>query len=373
MNGCKNNCCQNWRIDIDKTTYEKYIGLEDELKNEITKHIGNFPDGSPRKYIKLTPNGYCPFLDDKGLCTLQLRFGYDFLCVVCKIYPRIACEVSGSPEYFVELSCEAAVNHVLFEKKFMSFDEVEIDFETYKATALNFTYALDTKKYTQNSDGHNIFWKLRVASVLTLQSRNYPIRFRMLLLCMFIQEIANLITNNMDSKIITHTDSYMERLENGFYNELFKSVPDGAGREFDIVLDVLREVHRKHTMFKPIMDDIVNGFGIEPGSWKIPENFDERYNNYYSMYLAKNEYVVENYLVYRVLFEGFPFNYKAKSGIMNNYVELYAKLNLIEFLITGICRQHNKFDKRFICEAISLFSRGYEHSPTKFFLEESDK
>jgi len=367
MNGCKNNCCQSWGISIDKPTYEKYSNLEDDLKKGIFQHLYHKEGQKLEVYIKLDSNGFCPFISEKGLCTLQLKFGYDFLSEICRVYPRVACNVGGSPEYFVELSCEAAVNHVLFDKTPLYFEEVELDIEAYKAKALNYNFFLDTSKYTKDQNGYDIFWKLRVASVTILHSRKYSVRFRMLLLCLFIQEVAELFVSEQDSKVIPVADEFLNKLNEDFYDELYASVPGGAEREFDIVLDVLMEVYNKQIMFRPAMDEVKRGFDMDLSSWTVSEGFNDKYSKYYDMYLAKNEYILENYLVYRVLSEGFPFNYRKENDIMSNYVELYAKFNLVEFLITGICRRYMKFDKRHICNIVSLFSRGYEHSISKFF------
>jgi len=370
MSECKNNCCQNWQIDIEPETLEKYKALDDELKNEIFEHLKHVGEAKDRAVIKLNPEGFCSFVSDKGLCTLQLRYGYDFLSRVCRIYPRFACDVGGSPEYYVELSCEAAANVILFDKTHMFFEEVDVEEDLYNVTGLHYSYALDTTKYTSAANGFDIFWSLRVASVSILQTRKYPIRFRMLLLCMFIQEVANLFTNGQDSSVIAFTDEYLNKIGQNFYDNLSATINNDSERDFDITLDVLKEVYEKQIMFRSAMDNVKKGFDLDPQSWKVPDGFIEKYIKYYEGFLAKNEYIMENYLVHRVLSEGFPFSYRNKFDILSNYVELFAKYNLVEFLITGICRHYMKFDKRHICDCVSLFSRGYEHSQRKFFQQQ---
>ena len=188
----------------------------------------------------------------------------------------------------------------------------------------------------------------------------------MLILCLFIQEVAGLFSAGEDSRVITLADNFMSRLDNNLYDELASEMPYGAERETGIVIDILKEMYEKSELFRPLADMSVKGLDLHPETWEPPDGFGDNYSRYYEMYLADHEYVFENYLVHRVLSEGFPFNYKSDSDIMSNFVDLLAKFDLVEFLFTGMCRNRMKFDKRYIIECITLFTRGYEHSYEKF-------
>jgi len=184
---------------------------------------------------------------------------------------------------------------------------------------------------------------------------------------MFIQEVTDLFSAGQDLKVIDLSEEYLEKLDQKHFDELSVSMPYGADHEFDIVLDVLKDMHGKLELFKPYIELATGAFNIKPDNWTVPDGIDEKFSKYYEMYLVKNEHILENYLMHRVLSEGFPFNYKNESDIMSNYVDLFAKYNLIEFVLTGICRHYMKFDKRRIVDCVSLFTRGYEHSRTKYF------
>ena len=111
---CKNNCCHHWQIHIDKDTYDKYMSLDDDTKKEFNEKLKLVNKDNVYAHIVLDSDQYCTFLDKRGLCTIQLRFGHDYLSNTCKYYPRIICVVDGCPEYFLELSCEAAAKIILF-------------------------------------------------------------------------------------------------------------------------------------------------------------------------------------------------------------------------------------------------------------------
>jgi len=363
---CKNNCCHHWGINIDKCAYDKYMNLDEESKKDFDENIAFFENDKDKPFFKLQPNGNCSFLNDEGLCRIQIKFGHDFLSETCRKYPRIACNVGGGPEYFLELSCEVAANLILFDKGYMNFIEIDVPSDVYYTTALNFNYVFNPEKYTKSTDGYTIFWKLRVTSMSILQNRNYTIRFRMLLLCMFIQEAADLFEARKDNDVITLSDIYLARFEQKYYDELASKMPQGIEREYNIILDVLKEMHDKFKTSRQMYNTAKEGLGIDADFWEIPEDFHETFNDSYNKHLAANEAIFENYLVHRVLSEAFPFNYKNKDNITTNFVDLLAKFNMVEFLVTGICNYYNGVDNNKIADCISIFTRGYEHSREKY-------
>ena len=359
---CKNNCCHDWQIEIDKITYDKYMSLDEETKNEFDKKLRIVKNQQHAACILMNSDKTCSFLDKKGLCTIQLRFGHDYLSETCRTYPRVFCLVGGSPECFLELSCEVAARLILFDKDYMNFEEKIVEKDDFVHEGFTFNFNLDGSRYSKNEKAMDIFWKLRVANIAILQTRRYTVRFRMLILCLFMQEAAELFKAGNDTNVILLADNYINRLDTGYYNDLAAEMPHGAGRETDIVLDILREMCTKR--FSPMLPFILKAkeaFDMDANLWTAPEDFDEKYTRYYDMYFADKEYIFENYLVHRVLIGGFPFNYKTKTDVLSNYVDMLAKYNIVEFLFTGICRSCMKFDKRQIIDCISLFTRGYDH------------
>jgi len=344
------------------------MSLDEEIKEEFLGKLKLIDGGKKGAQPLLDETGACLFLNETGLCSIQLKLGLEYLSEVCWYYPRIFCQVGGSFERFLELSCEEAAKLILLDNNYMNFEEKELEPDPYNPGEPRFTFHMDTAKYTQNANAIDIFWKLRVATVAILQTRKYKVRFRMLLLCLFIQEINELFTLGRENEAVMRADSYMAGLENNSYDDLAATMPDGADRELDIVVDILKEMHKIKLQFKESIEQVLKGFDMELHNWAAPANFNENYIKYYEMYFADKEYIFENYLVHRVLSEGFPFNYRGESDLMSNYVDLLAKYNIVEFLFTGVCRSSMKFDKRKIIDCISLFTRGYEHSKRRYLM-----
>lgn len=98
---CSYTCCGGWIIDIDEETAKTYrkmpevwSGCEEE-KNQIK--------------IRLEENGMCPFLDEKGLCSLVVKYGPDILSETCARFPRRKYTKGGMEEYYLSNACPAVL------------------------------------------------------------------------------------------------------------------------------------------------------------------------------------------------------------------------------------------------------------------------
>ena len=373
---CKNNCCsRGWGIPVDNSTYAKYMAFEGELGEKFEGKFAPIKVPGADQRLVLDSCGECSFLNEKGLCSIQLDHGYEFLCLTCRLYPRKLCYVDNVPEAFMQPSCEVAAKHILFEKELMKLEESRIATGAFvTGETVHYYHGLDVTKYTKHPHGVNIFWKLRTTSIAILQSRQYSFRFRMLLLLLYIQECAETLFSGQDSTLIPLSDSYVERVLGDYFDELHTAMPLGVERDPEFVLDILKDIHKRpnknSVLFGEYLTIALEGFDISTQDWALPNNFTELYLKYYETFLQKNEQIFENFFVHDVLSDGFPFNYGSSTNIMENYASLLAKYNIIEFLLTGACRRKMKFDKRVIVNLVARFCCCYEHSASGFLKNE---
>ena len=66
---CPDNCCRGWEIDIDEDTLDYYKDLKGPMAEKIRASISE--DGS----FVLNEEGWCPLLNEKGLCEVCLTLG----------------------------------------------------------------------------------------------------------------------------------------------------------------------------------------------------------------------------------------------------------------------------------------------------------
>ncbi len=118
---CEDTCCQNWDIHLDekhfkalasafsqdenqKTTFEKYVKTFDE--KEASER--NFA------YIKVNESGFCPFVNQHGLCHIHAEFGVAPLSNICTFFPRFFSQRNKNTEMTGALSCPEVVRRCLF-------------------------------------------------------------------------------------------------------------------------------------------------------------------------------------------------------------------------------------------------------------------
>lgn len=119
---CLDNCCRmGWDIEIDDDTYSYYSSIG----NGICSHISS--DGNEH-YI-MQENGQCPFLNEKGLCSLLLGYGEEHISQICAQHPRFYQWFGGCMEAGTGLCCEESARLWLEHAGKISFCEWETDEE----------------------------------------------------------------------------------------------------------------------------------------------------------------------------------------------------------------------------------------------------
>jgi len=367
---CRYNCCRhNWQIRIDKNTYDKYVRLNNDIGKEFLDKINVISQDPFIAIIVTNHDGSCHFLDENGFCSIQLKLGYDYLSRTCRIHPRSISYIEGVFETYLELSCEEAVRVALFEKKPMVLEQSLLEPDGSGNFIPN--RMLTAEKYTAARNTAEIFGKLRMTSIAIIQNRQFTLRVRMLLLCLLIEQVNQLLSSGQDHMITGCADESLKLMGTGVYSNLANEMPDGVEIDFDIVLDILKDMMTKNDKrFQNILTQSMEGLGFSPGSFGIYDSFGNAYKDKYQIYFNDNEYIFENYIVNHILMEGFPFNYGKESGVMANYADLLVKYNLIEFLLVGVCSYNNKFDEWSIIDCVSAFARCYDHALKGYLMME---
>jgi len=364
------NCCRhNWQIHIDKNTYNKYKKLKNNTGKEILDKINVVSKDPFTAVIVTNSDGSCHFLDENGFCSIQLKLGYEYLSRTCRIHPRSISYVDGVFETYLELSCEEAVRVILFDEEPMMFEEAVLEPDGSGNIIPNRMLTAD--KYTSVKNGVDLFSKLRITSAEIIQSRKYPLRIRMLLLCILIEQINQLFSANQDAEAFKAADESLVLLSTGVYDSIAEQMPHGIDIDFALALDILRDMSKKDDeRFRGLLKQSLAGHGISYDSFELPASFIDGYRDAYKKFFSDKEYIFEKFIVNHIFMEGFPFNYNKESGVMANFADLLAKYNLIEFLLVGLCRFHGNFDEWNTINCVSAFARCYDHSLKGYLMME---
>ena len=356
---CKENCCRHdWQIQIDKATYDKYTRLNGDDWRKLCENIRVISQDPFKAELLFGADGGCKFLDDAGRCSIHLKYGHDYLSHTCKVYPRKYCNVAGDSEAYLELSCEAVSDLVLFDEDLMEFERVLYEGDepiTYHRT-------LEAHRYSYSENAAGIFWELRSASIAIAQYRRYSLQFRMVILGMFISQTAELLVAGRDSEIEGLAKVFVDRLDTGAYDDFIDQVQGGGELGIEFILRMVSSMESSvNKVLIRCLDQARAGFGLTPGI-EIAADFADDYKKHYETYFADKESILEHFIVQHIFSYGFPFNYRYTDNIMSNYNELLVKLNLIKFLLVGMCRYHGGFNRERIVECVSSFSGVFDHN-----------
>ena len=109
-------------------TLDYYKDLKGPMAEKIRASISE--DGS----FVLNEEGWCPLLNEKGLCEVCLTLGEDSLSEVCTEYPRFTTEYPKTREKVLCLSCGEVGRIVFSDTEQIGFDEqiLSEDYDEYE-------------------------------------------------------------------------------------------------------------------------------------------------------------------------------------------------------------------------------------------------
>ncbi len=101
---CTDTCCSGWEFDIDPETAEIYKELPGEDGEYVRSKLTHSEDGS--LCIRPVDGGRCPFLNERNLCDLILKYGDNVLSDPCAEYPRYYTDYGDYEAVDMSLSCK---------------------------------------------------------------------------------------------------------------------------------------------------------------------------------------------------------------------------------------------------------------------------
>lgn len=127
---CRANCCQaGWTIEIDDATYEKYSSMSD-----LPQHFV-FNDQLNKYCIENNGEGNCPYLRSDKLCSIQKKYGEEFLSETCRQYPRQTFDFGEYFERSLTLVCPIAADAILNSAR-IEFEWLNIDERVHRQSEI---------------------------------------------------------------------------------------------------------------------------------------------------------------------------------------------------------------------------------------------
>ena len=121
---CPMTCCYGWgNIDWTKDEVEKLKCAEcsEELKSLIEK---TFVENGSKYNVKYNEKGFCPLLDENGLCRVQKELGVEYMSKTCIIYPRHSIISGNTAINYCNISCYHIMDTLCRQKDSMAIENL---------------------------------------------------------------------------------------------------------------------------------------------------------------------------------------------------------------------------------------------------------
>lgn len=236
---CSSKCCRNWRVVIDGDTHKKFLALDDQ---SILSKLDFIADEKIFT-VKLKDNGDCPFLDADLLCSIQKKYGENFLASVCQAYPRVTYQLNDTLEQSLTLTCPVAAQMILLSDEPIEFETVDIDRPRFHFD------------WSNKIDGVDDPIGLQLKAIDTLKDRALSLDRRLEKLCRLFN--PNAVERKINFDVERHADIMLNIFERMYSIEMSD---DKKANLKEIYLDC-REPVRNILMVDSILENyIVNEF-----------------------------------------------------------------------------------------------------------------
>ena len=343
---CGAKCCKGWRIDIDNKSFEKYKKIESAEK-EITSHI-NFNEDRKSYFVQLDEKNNCPFLNEENLCTLQKKYGENFLSSVCREYPRNIVKFGNVFEFSLSLSCPVAAELAL-----TSDDAIRLEI-----TELPHSEISDTpNKIPASVKPH--FSVIQLVATFILKQKFFTIDQRLVILGFFWKDIDNLIKENKFKEIEMLAKFYMSpNFLQEKSTEIFSEITFDHQKFLEVMIDgVFKNIFSEDTLpkikkfFMPVTE----------GSEKISMEAAKRNFDFWEYkrgkFFIKYDMILSNYLINEIFLNLYP--YKVEGSVAHNFATFVAMYKVVEWKLFS--KNFRKTELKSVIKAVAEISIYINH------------
>lgn len=355
-NKCKDNCCADWGVTIDKTSYLKYKNIKGELGNKLNSNIRRITNSeNDEEYgeFVLDNNMKCPLLNGNNLCDLYTNDGSDHLCHVCTIYPRLVTLYGDIAERNLTLSCPS-VAQILVDKNekidFIMNDEIKYN--------KNECIIIINKQYKEFYD---LVWEGRSLSIDVAQFSEIPIWKRLVI----IKLIGDRIQSRLNNSEAYNIDKFIDGLKNEVISESLINSLDDMEKPSNIIkinlILMILEVGNKYGIRNKKFTEIAENLNILLNNSEDIEGTLNYKEEQFNRYFKNREYILENYIVYNL------YTMYMKCLINKNLdIEIFGLMISYSIIKLFLLAIWDKNDEQLtddqIVEVLYSLSREMEHS-----------
>ena len=368
---CNARCCKNWNVFIDQKTHEQYSQIKPESESEeILSHM-IFHDERKEYLVKIESDGICPFLNEKNLCRLQLKYGENFLSMTCSSFPRRSLNFGKFFERSLVLTCPVAAEMVLFNEEPMQFEFAEVPEKIHS----NGGKIAISPVYTDAGFAEHML-EIQVAMISILQERTLSLDQRLIVLGFFLDRFDEIIsTHRANASNFDDSIAELRKLIAAYESKTFlaEQVPRmlavvtfDAKKFIKLMLGLLETLYGTDDFDKDktIINFVAKTLGIVPdangqvSATAITANYI-RLADKLKDFSARRMTFLENYLVNELFLNAYPWRHEA--GIAKNFGVFAANYKLFELLVFAT-EQENFHSNKDLLTLTNWFLSSADHN-----------
>jgi len=373
---CEDNCCHAWKVGIDKASYKRYQTIPALWKIVERSSVVSGTDGNAYAVFKPLPSSNCVMLMDDGLCRIQKEFGEDYLPKTCATYPRVPRRMDGLLEWPLQLSCPEAARLVLLNPQLMPRRSGFTEQDRY---ARLLALAKEVGKPREGAAAY--FWEEREFSLMLVQDRRYPVWQRLFILGMFCKRLDEVSAQPQGAPVAGLLSEYAQLAGRG---DLCRSL-DGIAARPDVQLRMMLDVVNfqstqdpRLSRFRECFQDFLNGLGEAQSSRNVGEravtlqmesgtrHYCEAYERYYAPFMERHPYLLENYLINKMILMGFPHRVDWQGQELSSqqqFVLMCVEFATIKALLIGMAGHYREaFGTAHVLKLVQVVAKSLEHA-----------
>lgn len=214
---CPRDCCHGWdSISVDDEVLVKWKNEEDAEKKEYL--LSSITEESAGQFrMSESADKVCLSLDENKLCSIQLKYGHDYLSKVCREFPKITFNNAYRVYESVSFSCPVIVDSILFNNEEELFSKTDVESE-------NPSVPKHDRLYRQLDD----------IKITVLNNKDYAIGIKLFFISdLFINLIRLSQNNELNDSIIddvtVNTSNYLSDLTKSVKKGKLKTNPVTSG------------------------------------------------------------------------------------------------------------------------------------------------
>ena len=372
---CNYSCCGGWRIDFSHEEYKNLIG-----KRKLGKNIECYfhdKEGDERyKSISLNSQGNCPLLDSEGLCSVQKKYGAEYLSNTCRIYPRLISQYNNIFELSLSTGCEKVLELLLENENGIVVKDESIPINkvsNYKKILCNVINKDDIEKRPIL----NYWFDIKVLGLGILMERSYSIEERLLLLGIAMSRIDELENSQRIIEIPNYVNSFLDNISDGSLKEQLNSFYKNEDLKVATAAFNTAILFYNKDNENGIINEIFENLSIpkiepqiiqcEDKSTYYDFKTDISYNKQayndciekYNSFMLNKEYFLENYMVLSYITLQIPFK-PITHSLFENYKGFIIMFVILIFCMIGYINESKSIED--MIKLISIISRNLSHN-----------